>query len=104
MSLGKRILEKRKSLEFTQQQLADVIGLTPQHISAIEQDKRVPSLSSLSKIADELGVSIDYLVTGKDGVVNGLMPAIKADKKLNLKTKKSLIALVEILYLASLHK
>jgi len=101
MSLGKRIQARRKGLGLTQQQLAEVLTLTPQHISAIEQDKRIPSLASLAKMAEELGVTIDFLVAGKEGVVTGVIPAIKADKGLSLKTKRALIALVEELYEAS---
>ncbi len=78
----------------TQQELAKAIGVTPQHISAIEQDKRDPSLSSLAKLAEELGVTIDYLVTGKESVITDAIPAIKGDKKLKLKAKKALIALI----------
>jgi hypothetical protein len=49
-------------------------------------------------MAEELGVTIDFLIAGKEGVVTDLIPAIKADKRLNLKMKKALIALVEELY------
>jgi transcriptional regulator with XRE-family HTH domain len=98
MSLGRRIKERRKTLGLTQQQLAEALGVTPQHISVIEQDKRAPSLSSLARMAEELGVTIDFLVVGKEGIVMGIIPAIKADKRLSLKAKKALIALVEELY------
>lgn len=94
MSVGKRIRKRRQILEMTQQELAKAIGVTPQHISAIEQDKRDPSLSSLAKLAEELGVTIDYLVTGKESVITDAIPAIKGDKKLKLKAKKALIALI----------
>jgi len=67
MNLGLRLRERREALKLTQQDLASALGLTPQHISAIEQDKRVPSLPCLAKLAQELGVTIDYLVAGKDG-------------------------------------
>lgn len=81
--------------------MAQSLGVTPQHISAIEQGKRLPSLFSLVKLAEELGVTIDYLATGKEGVVTDTIPAIKADKKLSLKSKKALVALVEELYIAN---
>jgi len=55
MSIGKRIRKRRQILKITQQELAKAIGVTPQHISAIEQDKRDPSLSSLARLAEELG-------------------------------------------------
>ena len=60
MSIGKRIRKRRQELELTQENLARALGLTPQHISGIEQDKRGPSLSSLANLAEELGVTVDY--------------------------------------------
>ena len=98
MSIGKRIRKRRQELKFTQEDLASALGLTPQHISGIEQDKRNPSLSSLAKLAEELGITVDYLVTGKEGVIVDTIPAIKADKKLSLESKKALVTLVQELY------
>lgn len=100
VSIGPRIRERRQELNLTQQDVADALGLTPQHISVIEQGKRIPSLSSVVKLAEELGVTVDYLATGKQGVVKDAIPAIKADKKLSLKAKKALINLIEELYRA----
>lgn len=97
MSVGQRIRKRRQILKLTQQQLAAALDLTSQHISAIEQDKRAPSLTSLAKLAEELGVTVDYLVTGKEGVVTDTIPAIKADKRLKLEVKKALITLVQAL-------
>jgi len=85
----------------TQKELAEAIGVTPQHISAMEQDKRDPSLSSLGKLAEELGATIDYLVSGKESVITDTIPAIKGDKKLKLKAKKALIALIQELHEAT---
>jgi len=98
MSIGKRIRKRRQELKLTQEDLASALGLTPQHISGIEQDKRNPSLSSLAKLAEELGITVDYLVTGKEGVIVDAIPAIKADKKLSLESKKALVTLVQELY------
>jgi len=97
MRLGQRLKQRRESLKITQRQLAESLEVTPQHISAIEQDKRIPSLSFLTKLAEELGVTIDYLVAGKEGVITDAIPAIKADKKLSLDSKKALIALIKTL-------
>ena len=69
--------------------------MTPQHISAIEQNKWSPSLAVLPKLAEELGVSTDYLLSGKEGIITDVIPAIKADKTLPLKVKRALIALVK---------
>jgi transcriptional regulator with XRE-family HTH domain len=95
VSLGERIKERRQALKITQQQLAQALGMTPQHISAIEQEKWAPSVTLLRKLAEELGASIDYLVSGKEGIITDTIPAIKADKSLTVKAKKLLIGLVE---------
>lgn len=96
--IGQRIKQRRETLKLTQKQLADALGLTPQHISAIEQDKRLPSISSLAKFAEQLGVNIDYLVTGKEGTVTEIIPAIKADKILSVEVKNALVRIIQTLY------
>jgi len=98
MNIGQRIRKRREALNITQQELAQALGVTPQHISVVEQDKRVPSLTFLAKLAEQLGVSIDYLVSGKatqGEIVLDAIVAIKADKRLTAKAKRGLIALVE---------
>ena len=97
MTLGEKIKSRRRELKLTQQELAKALAVTSQHISAIEQDKRAPSLASLTRIAEELGVSVDYLITGKDSIITDAIPAIKADRKLKLEVKRALIALVQAL-------
>ncbi len=95
MNLGQRIRERRKSLGVTQEELARALGVTPQHISAIEKDKRVPSLKFVFILAKELGVSIDYLVSGEKGIITDIIPALKANNYLKLSTKKAIITLVK---------
>ena len=95
MSLGQRIRQRRLALNITQQDLADALNITPQHISVIEQDKATPSLALLPKLAEQLGVSADYLLSGKEGIITDTIPAIKADSSLTLEAKRALIALVE---------
>ena len=97
MGLGQRLRKRRQALKLTQQELAESLGVTPQHISAIEQDDRAPSLLFLAKLAEELGVTVDYLVTGKESIITDIIPVIKADKTLNLETRRALITLVRAL-------
>ena len=98
MTLGRRIRQRRKELKITQQDLAVALGLTAQHISAIEQDKRTASLAALLRLAEEPGVALEYLTVGKEGVITDTIPAIRADKKLSLEAKRALITLVRQLY------
>ena len=101
VSIGQRIRKRRRALKITQQQLADAVGVTPQHISSIEDDKKAPSVALLAKLAEELGVSVDYIVAGRESIITDAVPAIKGDKSLGLKAKRLLIGLVEELRAAS---
>ena len=90
MNLGQRIRKRREALNITQQELAQALGVTPQHISVVEQDKRVPSLTFLAKLSEKIGVSTDYLISGKLGqreIVLDPIVAIKADKTLTHKSR-----------------
>ena len=95
MTLGNRIKERRKELDLTQDDLAKSLKVTPQHISAIEQDKRIPSLNMLVELAKMLGVSTDWLLSGQEGLINDPISAIKALKDLSAKSKKALVSMVE---------
>jgi transcriptional regulator with XRE-family HTH domain len=104
VSLGQRIKQRREILKVTQQELAQALGMTPQNISLIEKDKSTPSLAVVSKLAEQLGSSIDYLVCGKEGASADIIPAIKADKVLSLDAKRALITMVKLLRQASLQE
>jgi len=64
--LSKRVKEYRKQKGFTQQKLAEKTGLSFNTITKIEQGiGDSPTLKTLVKLADALGVSIDELVGRK---------------------------------------
>lgn len=62
--VGKRIMERRKKLGMTQEELAERSDLTTQFVSYAESGKRASRPENLMKIASVLGVSTDYLLTG----------------------------------------
>jgi len=95
MDIGSRIRRKREALSITQQELAQALHISPQYISTVENNKKIPSLALISELAKQLGASIDFLVSGEEGIIKDTIPAIKADKGLSLKAKKALIALVK---------
>jgi transcriptional regulator with XRE-family HTH domain len=63
-SVGKRILELRKKLNFTQKELADKIGMTYVQIGRYEKRGAIPSSDVLRKLADALNTTTDYLMNG----------------------------------------
>ncbi len=56
--LGKRIQLIRKSKCFTQEKLAELIGIEPPSLSYIETGKFSPSVETLQKLAEVLEVDV----------------------------------------------
>lgn len=59
MNIGKRIQELRKKKKLTQAQLAERIGLSTNHVSALERGKYNIKLETLVLIMNELECSAD---------------------------------------------
>ncbi len=56
--LGKKIQTIRKSQGFTQEKLAEAIGIEPPSLSYIETGKFAPSAETLQKLSEVLNVQI----------------------------------------------
>lgn len=61
--LGERIREERKRIHLTQAQLANEVGISDTYMGAIERGERSLTLDTLVKLANRIGVTIDYLLT-----------------------------------------
>ena len=64
---GDRIRSAREHRGWTQERLAQAAGISKGFLSDIENDKRNISSGSALKIADALGISLDYLLRGQSG-------------------------------------
>lgn len=62
-SLGKRIRTERQQLRLTQEQLAELIGVSSTYIGLVERGERAVTLEKLIRIANVLHVSVDYLLS-----------------------------------------
>lgn len=60
--IGKRIKEKRKCNNISQQEMANCLNFSYQHISNIERGMTGISLELLVRISNLLQVSVDYLL------------------------------------------
>ena len=61
-ALGKRIREERLKLHLPQEKLAEDIGVSNTYIGLIERGERSLSLDTLVRLANRLGITIDYLL------------------------------------------
>ena len=62
MSLEEVIKSRRKTLDISQRDLAEMAGIGLATIKDIERGKGNPSIGSVSKIMDVLGMEIEYKV------------------------------------------
>ena len=61
-SIGKNIRKLRKERNLTQEELAELLGVTSQAVSKWERDEGYPDISMLPVIANFFGVSVDTLI------------------------------------------
>lgn len=83
--IGKFIALNRKNKGLTQEQLAEKLGVTNKTVSRWETGKYMPDLSLLKPLSDELGITLNELLSGE-----------KLEKeKIVENTEKSLISTID---------
>lgn len=100
VKIGTNIQIARESAGYTQEKLSELIGLTPNHLSAIERGVSGASLEVLEKLCLLLGISTDHLFFGQSSMDDeALMLArqisnVPPDQKKQI--KKVISALLEL--------
>ena len=59
--IGKRLKEERNRLHYTQDEVSEMIGVTPAYVGHIERGERGFSIETLIKLCNVYKVTIDYL-------------------------------------------
>lgn len=77
MTLGTRISTLRVAKKYSQEYLAEKLGVSRQAVSKWENDINSPDTKNLVLLAELFGVSVEYLVTGNAS------PNIKAEENSN---------------------
>lgn len=63
--MGERLAELRNNKNETQEVVAEVIGITTEYLSKIENDKKMPSMEVTKSLAEYYDTTLDYLVYGR---------------------------------------
>ena len=66
VKIGKYIAEKRKSLGYTQLQLAQKLGMSDKSVSKWERGVCLPDVSVYEDLCNELGISLNEFLAGED--------------------------------------
>ena len=65
LEIGKRIKSKRKEKHMTQEQLAELMDVSLQMISNLEQGKKAIRPENIIKLCASLDVSADFILMGR---------------------------------------
>lgn len=80
MTMGEKILNMRKARGWSQEELAERIGVTRQAVSRWESGAAKPDADKLIAVCDLFGVSADYLLRDIPGGQEQPLPAIVTQK------------------------
>ena len=64
VEFGRRLRSARREYDFTQEQLAEKLNITPEHMGRLELGRRGVSIDLLIDLSNILHVSLDYLIKG----------------------------------------
>ncbi len=100
MNLGNQILKIRKDNKMSQEQFAEILGVTRQTVSNWENSKNHPDIETLVDISDKFHISLDILLKGDTHMIKKMDKDIKNGKTLKIVTfiLVSLILLIGILF------
>lgn len=91
MEIGDKIITARKNADLTQNQLAEILGVSRQSVSNWENNRAYPDIVSIIKISDICKISLDSLLKNDEKMMKHLEESTNA-----VKTKSKHIKIVEI--------
>ena len=77
MTFGEKLAKLRKEQNYTQEQLAEILGVSRQSISKWESDMAYPETDKLIKMGKLFDCSMDYLLKEDITEKHCLQPAAK---------------------------
>ncbi len=81
--VGKRIQLRRRSMGYTQEQLAEMMNVSVQMVSNLERGNKAIRIDNLINLSSILQVSTDYILTGQEYTSQGFTDNLsKRDRNL----------------------
>lgn len=87
IEMGNRLRKFRKEMEYTQEQMAEILGISSAYYGKIERGVNSLSIKRLLILHERLGIDITYLITGKEKsalVIDQIIRECPAGKRYDL--------------------
>lgn len=110
MNIADRLKDLRKNAGYSQEQLAEMLGISRQAVSKWESAQGCPDIENVIRLAEIYHVSTDHILLGrKDETSSGVTPQ-KLEREMHPVTRKTLgiiaviaaTALITVLFIAGL--
>lgn len=72
-SFGERLAQCRTKLGLSQAELSEQLNMSKSTLAMYETNKREPNLETINILSEKLGVSLDYLISGKEMDIEKLL-------------------------------
>ena len=98
MTFGEKVIMLRKQLKWSQDELAKKIGTSGPIVGRYERDEIKPSIEVAAKLADAIGVTMDYLVGTSDKMMldKKLMKRIEDIENLPEEEKEKIYYIIDM--------
>lgn len=73
--IGKRIRAERRRQDLTQEKLAEMADISESFLGHVERGGRVLSVETLAKLANALGLTVEYILCGEYNYQPDMLPA-----------------------------
>lgn len=67
--MGKRLRKFRREKDYTQEQMAEILEISSAYYGKVERGVNTLSVKKLQLLNRELGIDINYLITGKESSI-----------------------------------
>ena len=81
MTIGERISRARKERGYTQEKLAEKMGVSSQAVSKWENDQSYPDITTLPMLGELLGLSVDEILSGRKSEVPGEVSVVADEER-----------------------
>ena len=101
MDIAERLQELRKRAGYSQEQVAEMLGISRQAISKWESGQGNPEIDNVVKLTEIYNVSADYILLGRENNISVSEPEKKMEPEKKTMSKEARVALAVISVIAA---